>query len=176
MLLSTYKESKPVEVDLNTHIGSSTGRKCDGYDSASGETSPTSMMAVVCVKEAAISGALPVRDLNPGEHRSLQFFAERTVKQMVTFFPDELWSTVVLRLAHSEPSIMHALVAFSSYHERFLCSTANQDEEAGAEFSLQQYNKAIRYRLDALQSGQSLEKEFITCLIFICIEVSKPQP
>ncbi|PKK53928.1 hypothetical protein CI102_1177 [Trichoderma harzianum] len=55
------------------------------------------------------------------------------------FFPDEFWSTRVLQLAYSEPCIWHALVALSTYHERYI----NRSPGGDASFALRHYNLAI---------------------------------
>ncbi len=106
------------------------------------------------------------------ELRSLRFFVERTVPQFTAFFPDELWRTVVLRLALAEPSIQHALASLAAYHERFLHSGSSAAQPGEAVFALRQYNAAIRELTTIPQSRSSVCTNMVAYLLFICIEVS----
>lgn len=103
------------------------------------------------------------------EARSLQFFVERTIKQLTNFFPDDLWGKQVLQVAQSEASIRHALVSFSAYHEAFTTS-GSRDE---VPFALRHYNASIQ---QVCQSRPDLSWTYIqllSCSIFICIEVRR---
>lgn len=100
------------------------------------------------------------------EIRSIEFFVERSRAQFAAFFQDEWWNTQILQLAYAEPSIRHALVALSMYHEQFTSKQA----EIELQFATRQQNLAIRELL--LPNQQSLTHLHpMTCFIFICIEV-----
>lgn len=105
---------------------------------------------------------------SPHELRSLQFFMEKTIPQFTSFFPDTLWNNLILRLAHSETSIQHALLALSSFHERFL---RPKPGEVDSSFALSQYNKAIKGLISTSQSPSAVVINLASCLIFFCIEV-----
>lgn len=97
----------------------------------------------------------------------MQFFMEQTLPQMSTFFPDELWSIQVPRLAQSEPSIRHALIALSSYHELF-----TEHSTASPSLALRYYNLAIRNLVrDPGQTIPLLYTHVLSCALFICVEV-----
>ncbi|KAF4436123.1 Zn(2)-C6 fungal-type DNA-binding domain [Fusarium acutatum] len=105
----------------------STGRTCDGYE------------------EAAVQHQSPIQSViagygNSQEARSIQFFIERTLSQLTSFFPDEFWGISVLQVAQNEPSISHALVSFSAYHEAF----TNGIPGYKIPFALKHYNLSIK--------------------------------
>ena len=90
------------------------------------------------------------------------------------FHSCQLWDILVLQAAQVDAGIRHALIALASTHQMF----ENQDrvELDLEEFSVQQYNLAIRYHLDSLtyrDSSENLESYLVSCIIFICIEVSR---
>lgn len=101
----------------------------------------------------------------PRVARSIQFFTEQTIQQLSMFFPDEFWSTRVLQLAYTEPCIWHALVALSTYHERYIDQSAGGD----ASFALRHYNLAIN-SLSSVRHNLSLI-HLVSCIVFICVEV-----
>jgi Fungal specific transcription factor domain len=108
------------------------------------------------------------------EVRSLQFFTERTVRQLTTFFPDELWSSLVPQLSHSESGIQHALLSLASYHESFLGigRRARDEQQSDPHFALSHYNLAIKTLLSTGRGhSSSIYVNLISCLIFLCIEV-----
>lgn len=97
--------------------------------------------------------------------RRMQFFTERTLAQLQTYFPDELWSRYMLQVAQTVDFIRYALVALSSYHERYV---GGQRGETSA--ALKQYNTALKeVRCKIAPSPQI---QLISCLIFVCPEVS----
>ncbi|KHN94345.1 C6 zinc finger domain protein [Metarhizium album ARSEF 1941] len=136
-----------------------TGRICDGYDSPPAKGVTTSSLTLTRI--AASSSTTQ-------EVRALQFFVERTAVQFGTFVPDDLWSSRVLQLAHSNTCIRHALVALSSYHERYW----SHDVGGETPYGLRQYNLAIS---ELVKSGAErpsyLHIQLVSCTIFICIEI-----
>ncbi|KAF5689346.1 c6 zinc finger domain-containing protein [Fusarium circinatum] len=73
----------------------STGRTCDGYEEA--------------VAEQVLQQQPPIQTVsagyrNPQEARSIQFFIERTLSQLTSFFPDEFWGIIILQ-GHTETAI-----------------------------------------------------------------------
>ncbi|EWG55777.1 hypothetical protein FVEG_13727 [Fusarium verticillioides 7600] len=129
----------------------STGRTCDGYEEAAEQQSPI---------QTVIAGYA-----NSQEARSIQFFIERTLSQLTSFFPDEFWGISVLQVAQYEPSISHALVSFSAYHEAF----TNGIPGYKSPFALKHYNLSIK-ELHASHSSLS-HVHLVSCLVFICIEI-----
>ena len=108
------------------------------------------------------------------ELRSLRFFEERTASQMNGFFPCDFWNELVPQIAHAEPSIRHALVALSGFHEQFMLQ--DSADESYANFGLQQYNLAIKELLNSWTRGNPLVA-LLCCVLFVAIEVcQKAQP
>ncbi|KAF5588633.1 Zn(2)-C6 fungal-type DNA-binding domain-containing protein [Fusarium pseudoanthophilum] len=108
MFINAYRRIRRVKCDETRPSClkcTSTGRTCDGYEE-------------VVAKQSPIHGVI-VGYGNSQEARSIQFFIERTLSQLTSFFPDEFWGISVLQVAQYEPSISHALVSFSAYHEAF---------------------------------------------------------
>ncbi|KAH8681073.1 hypothetical protein BX600DRAFT_543722 [Xylariales sp. PMI_506] len=108
-----------------------------------------------------------------GDLRYLQFYVEKTVAQLTSFFPDELWSSLVLQLSHSEPSVHNALFALASYHERFLSLGPGPEVESPS--ALLQYNEAIRSLLDPKKRSSSINVNLVSIVIFFCIETLRGQ-
>ncbi|KAF5584092.1 Zn(2)-C6 fungal-type DNA-binding domain-containing protein [Fusarium pseudocircinatum] len=124
----------------------STGRTCDGYEeAAAGQQSQI---------QTVIGGYS-----NSQEARSIQFFIERTLSQLTSFFPDEFWGISVLQVAHCEPSISHALVSFAAYHEAF----TNGIPGDKIPFALKHYNLSIK-ELQA-SHGSLSHVHLVSCLI-----------
>lgn len=144
-----------------TRIGTSSHRICSGYATVTRSSSPLASTLTFRNSRCDVSC----------EIRSLQFFVERTMRQLATFFPDDLFSTRVLQVAHLEPSIWHALVALSTYHERFLEHGPGPVPRESL-FGLRQYNKAIEGLLSSRPSLPLVR--LVSCTIFICIEVRCP--
>ncbi|OAQ70925.2 C6 zinc finger domain-containing protein [Pochonia chlamydosporia 170] len=147
------------DVQLARDVRSKTGRICDGYENPTLATVNTASLTLTRIANSSATSQ---------EVRALQFFVERTAVQFGTFVPDDLWSSRVLQLAHSNKCIRHALVALSSYHERYW----SRDVGGETPYGLRQYNLAIS---DLVKSGADrpsyLHIQLVSCTIFICIEI-----
>ncbi|EFX04598.1 c6 zinc finger domain containing protein [Grosmannia clavigera kw1407] len=137
----------------------STGRFCDGFDFV-----PEGASAVQSPSTALTYASSPFAD--PLEARSLQYFAERTIGELETFFPDSLWSSHVLQLALSQEGIRHALMSLAAHHERF----ANPCAAGEPEFAFKQHSLAVRSLLAEDDPSTATETHLVSCLIFLCIE------
>ena len=139
-------------------LGTSTGRKCDGYrvDSPNSVAFPASVDSIYALTPQA---------------RSLQFFTEKTLAGLQTFFPDHLWNTKILQVAQSTECIRNAVIALASFHEQYL--TLNSSQQSDSKFGLGHYNLAIRQSISSSNEAQSPPHiPILSCLIFVCIEVS----
>ena len=134
--------------------GTSTGRVCDGYALAVTSSLSSQLSAAFC---------------GSYESRSLQFFVERTVGQLTTFFPDDLWTRQVLQVAQSETGIRHALIALSSYHEAYV-NDSSTDE---VPFALNYYNRSIKHFRENGSRSSWTYVYLVSCSLFICIEVCR---
>ncbi|RGP79045.1 sarcosine oxidase [Fusarium longipes] len=159
-IYKTYDESSVTrDVRFVYDVGSSTGRKCDGYQASpspkSHEASPTS---IVSTYANSINADL------------IQFFVEKTLDDFQTFFPDNLWSTKILQIAHTEDCIKNGVMALSHFHRLYL--THQQWQQVDPAPALKHYNLAIKTILctsnDITSQGHVL---VLSCIIFICIEL-----
>lgn len=107
------------------------------------------------------------------ESRAFQHFHLRTATDASGFYSSDFWSSLVPRAAVSEPSIRHAVLAFSALHERFARSSAthNRDDDDGlSRFALLHYNQAIKSLIKPYQR-LSVDLYLMSCVVFFCIEV-----
>ncbi|KAF5238157.1 hypothetical protein FAUST_5671 [Fusarium austroamericanum] len=137
-----------------TDNSTSTGRKCDGY-----QVSPAPSTPPACLIPTYTSHA---------EAKSLQFFIEKTLVNFQTFFPDNLWSTKILQVAHDQGCIKNGLMALSHFHRLYL--THQQWQKVDSVPALKHYNFAIRELLSPSPDVQG-HVLVLSCLIFICIEL-----
>ncbi|KAM0262650.1 hypothetical protein ACHAPA_009163 [Fusarium lateritium] len=149
------------------HPGTSTGRKCDGYQPNASSTPSTSPRSTASASSPASVISTYTTTV---EARSFQFFIEKTLVNFQTFFPDDLWSTRVLQVAQSADGIKHAVVALAYYHELYL--THQQWLQLESTHALKHYNFAIKELLAPLPNDSTQGHILIlSCLIFISIEV-----
>jgi hypothetical protein len=137
---------------LQSNLGTSSGRKCDGYEYT--EPIPPNLNTPI--------------SKNIKELRSFDFFQKRTSSQLAGLFQDELWATSVVQIACFEPGIRHAVFALASFHEHFMDPAGSVDQA----FALSQYNLAIKALLNPVHKQTSPFVHLFSCVIFICIEVS----
>lgn len=164
---------------------SSTGRRCGGYDSAltcssaSSSTLSSSRTTPLPHKSpTSLSIVKPRSELyvDTRDARSYQFFQEKTVHQMAELFPNTFWNEIIFQIAQREPTVRHAIISLSSFHENFLhteeIEKTGWPAPAGEEpvYAVNQYSIALRGMSRSL--GTTVEVHAISCLLFIAIEVS----
>ena len=95
-------------------------------------------------------------------------------------FRSRFWTTLVLQISMSEPAVLHALLALSSYHRQCICHSHPQSVVQGRslnnmeQFALQHYNRAIRTLLQPAFSVHTYVSSRITlivCLVFVSIDL-----
>ncbi|OAR00188.1 hypothetical protein LLEC1_07811 [Akanthomyces lecanii] len=143
------------------HRCTSTGRTCDGY----GPIIVATPSPPVSLSQVKYSGP---------EWRSFQYFHEKTLKQLCTFFPDDFWTSYVLKIANTETSIWHSLIALSSYHELF-SEQRMPRQQVEDYFALNQYNSSIKQVLNIDKSSKSAHIQLASCILFICVETLRGQ-
>ncbi|KAK9416891.1 hypothetical protein SUNI508_09363 [Seiridium unicorne] len=150
-------------------LRSSTGRECDGYRRLVGALPSLDASASSTTNPLTTYHPRVTLSQDPVQARYHQFFVEKTISQLTTFFPDVIWSSIIPQVAYANSSIRHAIFALSWYHERFIRPAAGLGDEAT--FALPQYNVAIRGLIQCQQDSTPTGISLISCLIFICIEV-----
>ncbi|KAJ5171845.1 hypothetical protein N7492_004438 [Penicillium capsulatum] len=155
------------------------GRKCDGYKTAS----QTEL-------RNEITQGLPQHPwrlspdhrlvLLPGSREERQYvllFNGQATRALSGFFPSNYWSQYIPQLSHHCPTIRHAVAAVGAVYERqingLLLPATETDPGAAEHFELQQYNKAIQGFVEQLASPEKpgISMILTTCLLFICVEV-----
>jgi Fungal specific transcription factor domain len=155
------------------HRCSSTGRKCDGYVTI--DTAPGNGTTTFSVKASTPTPAkqLMAHAGSVSERRALDYFYQRTAPQLSGFFSQDFWGRLVPQLSSSEPSIRHALIAVSCFHERTEhFSGSHLISSAGsATADLVLYNQAVNSLIQRLGSDQSSTRiPLIACILFTCLE------
>ena len=167
----------------------STGRKCDGYQSTdkkldqSTTTTPVleTALHIIRAKKVPIPKATSpflTFDGNDLEKRGFHFFRTRTVPQLCGFFDEDLWQRVVLQATFQEPAIRHAVFALGSLHERYemgdLTVFASNFDKSQGGLALEQYTKAINklIRLKSPEDKRSLDVCLMASVLFACFEAS----
>jgi hypothetical protein len=141
----------------------STGRKCDGYQSETVPSQPGRLLH-------NISLVLPG---SPKERRAFEFFRNCTAPEFFGYFPDEFWQRNVLQASLSHSALWHGIVALGSLHEGY--KTALQ---LGAKlitgpdyFALRQHTKALSNLSKTLSGGsQQAHLALMSCIVFSCFD------
>ena len=108
--------------------------------------------------------------LSDQEYRSFKFFREVTSRQICGFHSRGFWLRQVPQMAQTDEGIRHAMIALAAVHERFQL----HDPDTGG-FALAQYNLAINQHFRALNDSRTrkhTEAYLVSCILFICIEVT----
>ncbi|KAH8688717.1 hypothetical protein BGW36DRAFT_421113 [Talaromyces proteolyticus] len=153
-----------------------TGRKCDGYDSNNINVIKPINTTNMNLASVLIDGIGPDkgRVLYPGtreERKYVHFFCTKTSQAMSGIFPTNFWSFLLPQLSQNVPVIRHAAVAVAARHEHYLHpETISKDKSE--QFSLQQYNKAIKHLMcDISSPKKGLDITLITCFLFVGLEI-----
>lgn len=110
------------------------------------------------------------------EQRGFHFFCNRTAGEISGYLSSEFWDTLLLQASHTDPAILHAVIALGSLHEIYEVHSSRCLENGEAldkrQFALQQSNKAISHLSSQLSTATppSGEVILICCLLFICLE------
>lgn len=168
----------------------STGRKCDGYeniksvsisDTSSSSSQNLQMMASHESSLHSLLSAPSIQYLLPGdemENQHFDFFRSVTTTNLASFLDAGFWSNSVLQASHQYPALFHATTAFGSIHRSFLsdgtpATVPREDTNGNAQFSLRQFNKAIRslFQLLSQHEYSVLDQQVIltTCILFTCL-------
>ena len=162
----------------------STGRKCDGYVSFEAFV-PSARKPSESAGHRSDGKSLVAPSLRPNnqlaqlETRSLEYFRRRSLYALSGFIETEFWSRFLFQVSESEPAVKHAIIAFSSFHERTepqylsLQERSQQTLSPGRQhdFALEQYNRAVRLLRQRLsQDDRSKNVTLTSCILFTCME------
>jgi hypothetical protein len=107
--------------------------------------------------------------------RYLEFYHQCAVPSMSSRFDREFWSKISLQMAHSEPTVRHAVIAlgYLSKTEPGNLKHARSGFQVlnGSRFFLYHYNEAVRNLIVRMaEPSYSPEIGLVNCLLFVCIE------
>ncbi|KAL3494007.1 hypothetical protein BJX62DRAFT_248768 [Aspergillus germanicus] len=161
----------------------STGRKCEGYDMTRlpRRRSPLGvgvggavMMTMTMVNDLG-AAALPGKTSD--ERRCFDVFQNRTIPMFMTLFDSDVWR-VVLQMSQSDPSVCHAVVAFSALHEGTLRQQRHWAQGRSLDirhrdFALKQYGRALSSLAFRLRSNdpQMRYVTLVCCIVFVLFEL-----
>lgn len=101
------------------------------------------------------------------------FFRHHLAPSLGGYFDSDFWNIQLPRVAHSEPSVYHAIIAIAALDQDEMFDTELRHAEPQVPFLLH-YNKAIHFVKDRpLQDGHSQHVILLTCLLFICLELKR---
>jgi hypothetical protein len=151
----------------------STGRKCDGYP-----LSPTenALDKSRIVKHESLSPQVISTHQNLGDNiEYLEFYHHCAAPNISSRFDKNFWSRVPLRMAQSELSVRHALIALSYLNKTETGTLKNARASlvtvSEQKTMLHHYNKAVKHLVQRmLEPSFSAELGLVCCLLFICLE------
>ncbi|KAJ8129471.1 hypothetical protein O1611_g4160 [Lasiodiplodia mahajangana] len=158
----------------------STGRTCDGYGIwGDGGRKHAERAVVAKSHEDPVKYAISGRygKLSPEQDTYFQWFRHRTYTKLPLPFITPFWQTLVLQACAAESSILHAVLALGSAHQK----ESLQEEEAKEspetldsqqKFMLQEYGKAMRDLQPHLssQDRRSVHVALVVCTLFTFFE------
>ncbi|KAL2827672.1 hypothetical protein BJY01DRAFT_228999 [Aspergillus pseudoustus] len=154
------------------------GRKCDGYDSAS----QTQLRQRIAERHRPLDrdmvGAdhrLLLRQETGTERRYVEFFYGQSSSAFSGFYNSKLWSYLIPQLGEHEPSIRHAMTAIGAIHSRLQnpkLLTAGENSAPTDWFVIEEYNKSIQALTKSLSSANAgIDLTLTTCCLFVCLEM-----
>lgn len=162
---------------------SRTGRKCDGYDRHSSTLITPRHMSMENFRQTFCpEPELSLRHFgarSTEEMHSIQYFQARTVPALSGFFDTGIWDCLLLSIGQMEPTVLHAAIALSAYHE--ISENAgpvdswdlHRNTSSGPDFffASEQYARAISlFRRSLFSNRLSAPNAEILCILFACVE------
>ncbi|PMD37193.1 hypothetical protein L207DRAFT_635955 [Hyaloscypha variabilis F] len=150
-----------------------TGRKCDGYKAKEKDLLLPVERDIFLDPITRIPFSFPCEDEQ--ERRAFQYFFTKTSAEIAGFLPSDFWNKLILQASHTDPAILHAVIALGSAHESYGGEAPGHLRRNGLArkyFALQQSNKAIGHLLAqrSARIPRSGESVVLTCILFICLE------
>ncbi|KAK7740861.1 hypothetical protein SLS62_010958 [Diatrype stigma] len=138
---------------------------------------PTSNSALVLLSTGCTPKLALPRN-NPDEVRSFRFFLEITAPSLSGVFDSEFWNSELPRTCHADSAIWHAVVCLGAVYESYALSSPSSSSafsyttgiprkgQEKYEFSLRQFNLAIKYLLNAAPSGEDKWRTVSASILF----------
>ncbi|TVY43149.1 putative transcriptional regulatory protein, partial [Lachnellula occidentalis] len=154
------------------------GWRCDGYSHIQPEAT-TSPQSDTLVSVSSPQTSSPVSSISvhlegtARQRRSFSFFLEFTAPHLCApeALTDEFWKTLLLRTAHHEPVVKHAVIALGALHEAFEKGGFDGGDK---DFAVSQYIRSLELMVKPelkKRNKISVDVALITCVLFVCFEI-----
>ncbi|PYI10953.1 hypothetical protein BO78DRAFT_333896 [Aspergillus sclerotiicarbonarius CBS 121057] len=166
-----YRRVKCDEAPGQCQNCTSTGRHCEGYDTARVQWSSEP------ITTAARRGPGAPRlttgfhsSLTSAEQHGILYFQHCTIPTLVGFYDSALWEKLSLQIGHAEPAVCHASIALSAVHRGFPLGGPMQKE--WYQFAFEQLERSFRLlmRRRASQDPQFTNVVLLCCLMYVALE------
>ena len=189
---SRARHVKCDELKPSCFICTSTGRKCDGYESAGASGLQQALLLHERIRSCT-SKTSPLNDSpvslaltlglpsNEQSNRFFHSFLHGCVPSLTEVMDSEFWQRGILR-ASSSPVIQHAAIAFGAVYEQRIAhqnhavgpttSSIGQQIEILSSIRYENAIRILRRQIAELsQAPEGLEEIMIACLIFVFMEI-----
>ncbi|KAJ9612399.1 hypothetical protein H2200_003996 [Cladophialophora chaetospira] len=148
----------------------STGRKCDGYETVRSEAN------IAKPRSEARDPSLQLwrppdtnRFQNGSDYYCFEFFRHRTGPDIAAYFDSSIWRTFTLRACLLHPTVLQAAIAVGAVHRRFELGIS-PEAFTFCDIANRQYWKALKCLEEDLKSGHPLGAEInMVASMLLCI-------
>lgn len=112
------------------------------------------------------------------ERNCLDFFHNKTSKELPGVFPSAFWDHLVLQSSHANKTLLHLSIALGALHRKAcgegMAIPSQNIANKSLHFALLQYNKSVHLLQQLLSNAntrQDREICLIACVLLICFEV-----
>jgi hypothetical protein len=110
------------------------------------------------------------------EHRYFRFFSDKTVANIAGCYNPLLWNQSVLQACEGESSILAAAIAVGALDLSFKTGRSSIEphhvtQQEHYQYSLRQYNKAIKQMREKVQKRQDLRTTLLASILIIAFEI-----
>ncbi|PVI00495.1 hypothetical protein DM02DRAFT_614255 [Periconia macrospinosa] len=151
---------------------SSTGRICEGYTRSKSGVLGLDRKSVIRHESPPVPSSVDVLSEYGEGLQYFEFYQNCVGHSIATAYDSNFWCRVAPRMAQTEPSIRHALIALGYFNKATTGSLKHarlSDERHETLFF--HYNKAVRSLIERMkQISFDPEIGLVTCILFVCIE------
>lgn len=110
------------------------------------------------------------------EHRYFRFFSDKTVANIAGCYNPLLWNQSILQACEGESSILAAAIAVGALDLSFKTGRSSiiphhVTQQEHYQYSLRQYNKAIKQMRETVQKRQDLRTTLLASILIIAFEI-----
>jgi hypothetical protein len=109
------------------------------------------------------------------EREWFKIFRLQTAQDLPGLFQSKFWATIIPQVSHSEPAVLHAVVALGALHQRSVrcgMSIPAQDmTDKLLQFGLSHFNKSVSQLYKRMEDRESARILLMSCILFFSIEL-----